>query len=123
MITKEDAIKEAYKLIGIDWELKSSSRLHVNGWIHRSESKLINFDNWDTRGSWYRPKSLNGLENNNGWIKIESELDLPKITGHYWSYNGKEVLDDYFEYNNYWLKRWKFVTYYQPITKPEPPIY
>ena len=29
----------------------------------------------------YRPKSLQGIENNNGWIKIESEKDLPKEKG------------------------------------------
>lgn len=26
-----------------------------------------------------RPKSLQGIEDNNGWIKIESEADFPKI--------------------------------------------
>ena len=29
----------------------------------------------------FRPKSLQGIENNNGWIKIESEKDLPKEKG------------------------------------------
>ena len=30
----------------------------------------------------FRPKSLQGIENNNGWIKIESEEDLPE-RGYY----------------------------------------
>ena len=29
----------------------------------------------------FRPKSLRGIENNNGWIKIESIEDLPKENG------------------------------------------
>ena len=29
----------------------------------------------------FRPKSLHEIENNNGWIKIESEKDLPKEKG------------------------------------------
>ena len=29
----------------------------------------------------FRPKSLHGIENNNGWIKIESIEDLPKENG------------------------------------------
>lgn len=30
------------------------------------------------RKSMVRPKALDGLEENNGWIKIESESDMPK---------------------------------------------
>jgi hypothetical protein len=33
----------------------------------------------------WRPKSLDGIENNNGWIKIESKDDLPK-KGKYWGF-------------------------------------
>ena len=29
----------------------------------------------------FRPKSLHGIENNNGWVKIESIEDLPKENG------------------------------------------
>ena len=29
----------------------------------------------------FRPKSLHGVENNNDWVKIESEEDLPKEKG------------------------------------------
>ena len=31
----------------------------------------------------YRPKALNGIENNNGWHKISSRSDLPKEAGMY----------------------------------------
>jgi len=72
----------------------------------------------------WRPKSLKGIENNNGWIKIESEADLPKESGFYYvvDSDSKEVTDRYFEIENYDYFR-QFSTHYQPIRKPELPIY
>lgn len=37
----------------------------------------------DCEPSRWRPISLQGIEHNNGWIKIESEEDLPKEVGTY----------------------------------------
>ena len=81
-----------------------------------------------------RPKSLQGIENNNGWIKIESKDDLPKeeIDVHFifteykgeegrfqtygvWDNNLKSFYSGALKINN--------VTHYQPIIKPKPPIY
>ena len=42
-----------------------------------------------------RPKKLNNWENNEGWIKIESEEDLPNKTGHYWVKRGNEISINY----------------------------
>lgn len=36
----------------------------------------------DSAGGYFIPISLKGLEDNNGWIKIESEEDLPEF-GYY----------------------------------------
>ena len=77
-----------------------------------------------------RPLSLQGIENNNGWIKIESEADLPKENGAYYVVRN----DDFhkndiqtFIYDNcdsFSKSIWKScVTHYQPIQKPKPPIY
>jgi len=78
-------------------------------------------------GNYYwRPKSLQGIENNNGWIKIESEADLPKeeIDCHF--------IKDNLMYQGLWDNLLKGfynglqkinATHYQPITKPNPPIY
>jgi hypothetical protein len=68
-----------------------------------------------------RPKSLEGIEKNNGWIKIESESDLPNKTNDYWIVNKLGV-----SIRNYDMQEdndWNDVTHYQPITKPQPPIY
>ena len=82
----------------------------------------------------WRPKSLAGIETNNGWISILSEADLPKERTFVWCMvkNQKEPIlaftytgqfGDYFfheEPNNH---EWKNVTHYQPITKPKKPIF
>lgn len=40
----------------------------------------------------YRPKSISGLETNNGWSRIESISDLPKIANTYmFLVDGREV--------------------------------
>jgi len=54
---------------------------NCNGHVSQYEyhHKFINFpDDAQKRFGEWRSKSLQGIENNNGWIKIESEDDLPK---------------------------------------------
>lgn len=69
-----------------------------------------------------------------GWIKIESEADLPKEVGEYWAVwkDGEVGRKQFFcgvEKNIYspngniseydwWMRH---ITHYQPIIKPEPP--
>lgn len=75
---------------------------------------------------------LKGLEYNNGWIKIESEKDLPKSEyGQYHVYSEKELFS--IEPKNqgiepFWIndpnksKEWlDNFSHYQPIEKPKPP--
>lgn len=64
-------------------------------------------------------------ENNNGWIKIESENDLPKENGEYWTIrkNGIMIKEHFYLSNPLnWIKYYN-VTHYQPVIKPQPPIY
>ena len=69
---------------------------------------------------------------NNGWIKIESEDDLPKEYGEYYfrttyntmiTYSGWYSSSDkkFYDRNHYF--EIIEVTHYQPIIKPKPPIY
>jgi len=64
------------------------------------------------------------LENNNGWIKIESEKDLPKKELEYFvkrkNVKGTVIRQFVISHTKAWLKCY---THYQPITKPQPPIY
>lgn len=73
---------------------------------------------------YVRPSSLKGIDNNNGWIRIESEDDLPKESGMYHTYYADGVVSSrYFnKEKNDWTTNPK-ATHYQPIKKPLPPIY
>lgn len=84
--------------------------------------------NSDTGKMEWRPKSLQGIETNNGWIRIESEENFPtENSGLYFVYDGKDVgiarmstiLFRCLTSNEVYSD----VTHYQPIVKPEKPIY
>ncbi len=133
-MTKEEKIKEVYGCLGY---------VDENGWAtyvidEAFEYGIEPFGNYETRnhidGAYeWRPIELQGIENNNGWIKIESEADLPEEDyGNYHVYSNKEIFgsepknqgtDDFYKDNNK-IKDWlDNHTHYQPIIKPEPPIY
>ena len=61
---------------------------------------------------------------NNGWIKILSETDLPKEVDQYWFASHNNKIEIRF-YNPNWINdRVQFrhrYTHYQPIVKPLPP--
>lgn len=74
----------------------------------------------------FRPKSLQGIENNNGWITIESEADLPKETATYTVvYKDGTIIEHHFSVSSD-FDRVLFLeefTHYQPIVKPLKPVY
>jgi len=126
-MTKQEKIQEAY---GEYWDIFKEF-VNENGWFHdkhfwgkwpetdlKWETTDHDNDIYDKR----RPKSLKGIENNNGWIKIESEADLPEKE----FYKGYETFPVNYRCNSYGLHKYfksKEITHYQPITKPNPPIY
>lgn len=69
-------------------------------------------------------KLFEGGDENNGWIKIESEVDLPKEVDQYWFASHNNKIEIRF-YNPNWIDdRVQFrrrYTHYQPIQKPKPP--
>lgn len=97
----------------------------------------ISLDDLDTNSDGFgiinwRPKSLKGIENNNGWIKIESEDDLPKdiINCFVFTQIGifvntpviyNPIRNVFSDGINFLF--WKKFSHYHPIQKPEPPIY
>ena len=74
-------------------------------------------------------KKAYGIENNNGWIKIESEADLPKEGMHHSILLDSECINGYrnydvivfYEVNSKFRK--KEISHYQPIEIPKTPIY
>lgn len=69
----------------------------------------------------WRPKSLQGIENNNGWITIKKKSELPE--GNCWVrvYCESNIPDKPIDYIS---EKYKVnPVQYQPIIKPEAPIY
>lgn len=80
-MSKQEAIQKAY---GEHWELVKET-VNENGWFdydyekHRKIADNIPLESYSQfSSSVVRPKSLQGIENNNGWIKIHREEDIPK---------------------------------------------
>ena len=132
---KQEAIKNAY---GAFWNRLSDSQkeyaLNNNGNVQIGYSKeqsqlykdMINSDLFLTQPIF--PKSLQGIENNNGWIKIESDEDLPKNDMYVRITFNKKMniafLCDGEFYNPNKVKYYKKgVTHYKPIEETNPPIF
>jgi len=135
-MTKEELIKESYLEYWEQLEPAVQKRaLSSNGWLHwddivNDNGALTDCIDMDRDIDYYRPKSLRGIEHNNGWIKINDKSDLPKEYKSYWclTYNGDvkilrfdpEFKEWFYECNRGLMFT---VTHYQPIIKPKPPIY
>lgn len=132
-MTKQEKIQEVY---GEQWSVyKDDIDLNdgtLNDFVIGHDEKMsiwvlsncIRIKQDGNGGFSWLPITLQGIENNNGWIKIESESDLPKEDGAYWHY------DDGMVWHNPWDKdeikigyTQKLITHYKPITKPQPPLY
>lgn len=135
-MTKEEKIQEAY---GVKWE-NVKDAVDYNGYIpywYYSHFKIQDCDLKVNGGSsMYRPKSLKGIENNNGWINplisglpqkkcnvyfIKSSDNETKAEEHIGYWNNK--LGHFFSYDNSEKYLFDEITHYQPIIKPQPPIY
>lgn len=135
MNSKQECISKAY---GKYWE-ELKDCVDENGWhnIHKAKIKFKDYyyvQEFENKGNYYRPKSLQGIENNRGWIKIESEESLPTKEGKYiWGRLHKES-----EYGPEWfekfkettkegiIKAYKFyigVTHYKEVFEHEPPLH
>lgn len=79
---------------------------------------------WDNlNGSWW-PKSITGIRNNNGWVKIESEEDLPKEDGEYRCLTNKRNISEFSFFKGatekWWMDR---ISHYKPLEQELLPIY
>mgnify|MGYP007124306159 CR=1 FL=1 len=136
MKTKEEVIKEDWVLFGVD------SNESYDGWISAEYipeeailSGMLDLKNFRTSTDYdepfYRPKSLQGIESNNGWISINSEKDLPSESCSCWiQVNGFATNTPF--WFNYGTTQFSFndiiynfsnITHYQPIVKPNPALH
>jgi hypothetical protein len=122
MKTKEEVIKEAYPQ-------KYTAIIDKDGWTNHVALRHFKKDELDSKIKEgrliYRPKSLNGIETNNGWTKILSEADLPSESGDYYVEH-KEHGNIYFTAlsENYDRKLFfQEVIAYRPIEIPPKRVY
>lgn len=128
---KEKVIREAYQKLGFIW-IKIEHMVTEDGVIILPSPQLKKLEGYDNlisdkdhyvsfgnSGLKLIPSCLKGVYNNNGWIRIESEADFPKVIGFYWVASK----DFYATQCHYEDIRYGYHTHYQPILKPEPPIY
>ena len=125
-MTKQELIKQAWG------EALKGAYCDENGWslmgYFLSEYKIEYDSVLNNDVNYYRPKSLQGIENNNGWTKIENEDDLPKESGWYdfQVYPQKEYKPNPTYWHNSATKiGWFFETYthYKLIGKDNHPLY
>lgn len=142
-MTKEEKIHEEYlaelsknkvdKKDGLKFFKNLQPFIKENGWININESEgytgyLMGSD-LEVNFPFLRLKSLQGIEDNNGWIKIESEEDLPTETNtyHFTSRHTGKMMKDYFtadsKVSGFRNCFFKLYSHYQPIKDPEPAIY
>ncbi len=129
--SKQKAIELAY---GEHWEVVKEF-VDNNGKFKHDDFDCMadeKKNNWEYVGNqMWRPKSLQGIETNNGWIKIESEADLPKDVIACWVKTKEYIVNTPVLYDVYNKKFtdgkveqiYTFFTHYQPIQEPQPPIY
>lgn len=126
--TKKEVIRKAY---GEHWD-KLKDYIDENGWLtvnsyrHNGIDAMYR-DTHDFKGGlepyYIRPKSLQGIENNNGWFSIE-EHGLPKKDGTY-----RIILKSGFkEYFGFMKEAANFIwrteiTHYKPIQEEKLPHY
>lgn len=127
--TKEEAIKNAY---GENWD-KVKAHIDEMGWIDISIANRLSLEFtcaldkelYSPMTGIFRPKSLRGIETNNGWIYC-SDYGLPNEDGDYFiedrygrikSFEFRKNDQDYMEI---WRNQ---ILCYRPITKPLKRIY
>jgi hypothetical protein len=138
MITKEQLIKEAWgnsNKTKVEFNKDtgySLDFLEVDSFVDEYFDMIFCHSNNGILYAKIRPKQLQGIEDNNGWISIKSEEDLPQEFQEY-----HVIRDNFFHTARYVDKnRWVYsgndypktteilnITHYQPIIKPKMPLH
>lgn len=140
MKTKEEIIGEAWvSEIGEEKYNEVKHLIDEEGYLDNSGDPYLKMGDFKEQNTvdYYdneilRPKSLNNVSTNNGWIIIDN-TSAPKETDKYWVVrNGVIDVGVYNKGVDKWLCTGQYyfatqgdlkITHYQPIIKPQPPIY
>ena len=134
-MTKQEKIKEAWIESGFIWD-QIKGLINENGWMSLDSPELkktlTGYSNAVSecliKGVGFSGKnfmvvleSLKGIDDNNGWQKIESEDDLPKKEGVY-LFQHKDGATYHLTYSPGFSSIIS-CTHWKPIVKDLPPIY
>ena len=153
MKSKQEVIQEAwgetvYPVLDMDmksWDeegdgwykhWKETGKVYRN-FLNDHNKRIIDLrDDIININGWFWPKALDGIENNRGWTRIESEADLPQIAGYdfkrkYFTVVDGKIRDDVIF--NVVFGEWRMVqgckitkmnvTHYMDINIPPLPIF
>ncbi len=120
-MTKQESIKEAYG------EYYKKCNPNENGWIDydiwfQLIGHKIDYD-YSLNQMFIRPKSLSGIENNNGWDKFNNEQLTEDMDCYVINPQGNIVILSSNVINSISKDRLANITHYQIISEPKPPIY
>lgn len=122
-MTKEEKIKEEYLKLGLPF---NENIIFDNGWLkikpglYSSKYDDLDLLKMTNHVHSIRPKSLKGIENNNGWTELKGIKNEITHEGDIWILN---------KYGNIelWLESQflaiGYATHYKPIVKPNLPLY
>jgi hypothetical protein len=132
-MTKQEKIKQAY---GSDFK---RCKPDENGWTHQGKVFCPTTEigkskrEIQTRGSvirinnsnvWWRPIELKGIETNNGWVKINSDDDLPTLFVDCYALLKTNKIFTFEDVSENDIRLIKLhATHYKLIEKPLPPVY
>ena len=129
-MTKEEKIKEAYIEVFGEKRIRSIMNYvykengFIEGFVLLDLKLDIKNEKLERKFNGvvysYRPKSLQGIENNNGWIKLEGKANEIESDLDIWIVNKYGEIElsintDFIDIG--------YATHYQPIIKPDLPLY
>lgn len=120
---KLEAIKKAWG--GENWSILSN-RIDKKGWCHVDFiHDPVSSKDCEFRNQLFRPKSLQGIEENNGWTRIEPDgSNLPVEDGTYrWVDKAGEIVNNYYRNDPQYKSYGDYYTHYKLIIPEPKPIY
>ena len=126
-MTKQEKIIEAYGEFYNEAELISVSN---DGYINLIDERgthclwnnlLMITHRYDNHK--YRPITLEGIEDNNGWIPFTHEKLPPNTDYHVTNSRGQIIVLSSNVMNSITINSLADLTYYRPIPIPKPPVY
>lgn len=114
-MTKEEKIKEA-------WGGAYGGDIFENGWkpinsVYISDTLDVDYSECRTMA---RPKSLRGIEHNNGWNILKGIKNEIQHDGDIWIINRNGNIELWLQYQYLPIG---YATHWKPVIKPKPPVY